>query len=151
MGKAYFKATMDPHHDGLCRRMAEIGNSVGWTCVLEADADFRGGMAAHHARALRQAEKDFEEASKSGRLGEAEGAARRGIMSAGGVRETRDGKGIRPDLLVREGHGGDKGKGGRAKRLGEDLRQLHIMLADSFGRIHELLAVVRADQRRRLG
>ena len=39
----------------------------------------------------------------------------------------------------------------RAKRLGEDLRQLHTVLADAFGRIHELLAVVRADQRRRLG
>ena len=76
-------------------------------------------MAAHHARALRQAEKDFEEASKSGRLGEAEGAARRGITAAGGVRETRDGKGIRPDLLVREGLGGDKGGRGLEKRLGE--------------------------------
>ena len=119
MGKAYFRAPMDHRHDGLCKRMAEIGNSVGWTCVLEADADFRGGMAAHHARALRQAEKDFEEASKSGRLGEAEGAARRGITAAGGVRETRDGKGIRPDLLVREGQGGDKGGGGKEKRLGE--------------------------------
>ena len=47
------------------------------------------------------AQSDFESARRAGNLTAAEGAARRGLTAAGGIREVRDAIGIRPDLLVR--------------------------------------------------
>ena len=49
---------------------------------------------------------------------EAEGAARRGVTAAGGVREARDGKGIRPDLLIREHSGCGGGRKEAVKEVG---------------------------------
>eukprot|EP00935_MAST-01C_sp_MAST-1C-sp1_P002616 g2616.t1 len=101
LGKAFMGANLEWRHDQLCKRLEGIGNAVGWTCVLEADAQVRSGLAPEQARLLRQAEKDFERATKNGNLTAAEGAARRGLTAAGCIREVRDARGIRPDLLVR--------------------------------------------------
>ena len=79
MGKAFMGANLEWRHDQLCKRLEGIGNAVGWTCVLEADAQVRSGLAPEQARLLRQAEKDFERATKNGNLTAAEGAARRGL------------------------------------------------------------------------